>query len=76
MRRADFDGKEDGLGSLKHIICSAHNLLKQYGTLIFEIGHDQRDAVSRIIENCGQYENVAFSKDYSGHYRVVQMSKK
>ena len=71
-----FDGKEDGLNSLKHIICSAHNLLKRYGTLIFEIGHDQRDAVSRIIENCGQYENVVLSKDYSGHYRVVQMNKK
>jgi len=71
-----LDGEEDGLSSLKHIICFAHNLLKRYGTLIFEIGHDQREDVSRIIENCGQYENVAFSKDYSGYYRVVQMSKK
>jgi len=71
-----IDGKEDGLSSLKHIINSAHNLLKRYGTLVLEIGHDQRDAVSRIIENCGQYENIAFSKDYSKYDRVVQMSKK
>jgi release factor glutamine methyltransferase len=73
--RIAIDGEEDGLRSLKHIIYSAHNLLKRYGTLILEIGHDQRDAVSRIIENCGQYENIAFSKDYGGYDRVVQMSK-
>ncbi|MCP4371432.1 MAG: peptide chain release factor N(5)-glutamine methyltransferase [Deltaproteobacteria bacterium] len=73
---AAIDGKEDGLNSLKHIICSAHNLLKQYGNLVLEIGHDQKEAVSRIIENCGQYENISFSKDYSRYDRVVQMSKK
>ncbi|MBT8351806.1 MAG: peptide chain release factor N(5)-glutamine methyltransferase [Deltaproteobacteria bacterium] len=71
-----LDGKEDGLSSLKHIICSAHKLLKRYGTLILEIGHDQKAAVGRIIEKCGQYENIAFSKDYSRYDRVVQMSKK
>jgi len=71
-----IDGQEDGLSSLKHIICSAHNLLKRYGKLVLEIGHDQRNAVRRIIENCGQYENIAFSKDYSRYDRVVQMSKK
>ena len=74
--RIAIDGEEDGLNSLKHIICSAHTFLKRYGTLLLEIGHDQRDAVSRIIENSGQYDNIAFSKDYSGYYRVVQMSKK
>ncbi len=74
--RAAIDGNKDGLSSLKHIICSAHNLLRQNGTLVLEIGHDQRDAVSRIIESCGQYENMSFSKDYSRYDRVVQMSKK
>jgi release factor glutamine methyltransferase len=74
--RIAIDGEEDGLSSLKHILYSAHTLLKRYGTLLLEIGHDQRDAVSRIIENCGKYENIVFSKDYSGYCRVVQMSKK
>ncbi len=74
--RIAIDGEEDGLSSLKHIIDSAHTLLKRNGTLLLEIGHDQRDAVSRIIENCGKYENIVFSKDYSGYCRVVQMSKK
>jgi release factor glutamine methyltransferase len=74
--RIAIDGEEDGLCSLKHIICSAHHHLKRSGTLILEIGHDQRDDVGRIVENCGQYENIAFSKDYSGYYRVVQMIKK
>ncbi|MEA3435912.1 MAG: peptide chain release factor N(5)-glutamine methyltransferase, partial [Thermodesulfobacteriota bacterium] len=74
--RIAIDGEEDGLSSLKHIIDSAHTLLKRNGTLLLEIGHDQRDAVSRIIENCGKYESIVFSKDYSGYCRVVQMSKK
>jgi len=74
--RIAIDGEGDGLNSLKHIIYSAHTLLKRYGTLLIEIGHDQRDALSRIIENCGKYENIVFSKDYSGYYRVLQMSKK
>jgi len=74
--RIAIDGEEDGLSSLKHIINSAHTLLKRYGTLFLEIGHGQRNAVSRIIENCGKYENIVFSKDYSRYYRVVQMSKK
>jgi release factor glutamine methyltransferase len=73
---AAIDGKEDGLSSINIIIGSAHNLLKQHGTLILEIGHDQKKAVNRIVENCGQYENITFSKDYNGYDRVVQMNKK
>ena len=74
--RLAIDGKEDGLGSLKHIICSAHLYLKQYGRLFLEIGHDQRKDISRIAERCGKYENIIFSKDYSGYDRVAQLSKK
>jgi len=74
--RVAIDGKEDGLSSLKQIIYSAHTFIKQYGMLILEIGHDQRNDVRRIAENCGKYENIVFSKDYSGYDRVVQMSKK
>lgn len=74
--RIAIDGEEDGLSSLKRILCSAHPFLKQYGTLFLEIGHDQRNDVNRIAQNCGQYENIVFSKDYSGYDRVVQMSKK
>jgi len=71
-----LDGDEDGLCSLRHIICFAHIYLKKRGSLLLEIGYDQKDDVKKIIDKCGKYDNVVFSKDYSGHYRVVQVMKK
>ena len=71
-----LDGGEDGLSCLKHIINNAHFYLRQKGHLLLEIGHDQRDAVQRIVDQCVEYENVAYTKDYSGYDRVVQMRKR
>ncbi|UCD90776.1 MAG: peptide chain release factor N(5)-glutamine methyltransferase [Desulfobacterales bacterium] len=71
-----MDGKQDGLASLKHIIKKAHEYLHRQGRLLMEIGHDQKNAVQKIIESCGMYKDVIFSKDYSGYDRIVQMQKK
>lgn len=71
-----IDGEQDGLGSLKHIINKAHQYLNQQGRLLLEIGHDQKNAIQKIIENCNMYKDVIFSKDYSGYDRIVQMQKK
>jgi release factor glutamine methyltransferase len=71
-----LDGEEDGLGCLRKIIGTAHRLLNPRGSLILEIGHDQKAAVQRVIERCGKYDEVVFSKDYSGMDRVALMRKK
>ncbi len=71
-----LDGGLDGLGSLKKIINSAHRCLNHRGYLLLEIGHDQKDAVQAAIDNCGQYNKVFYSKDYSSLDRVVQMQRK
>jgi release factor glutamine methyltransferase len=71
-----LDGEEDGLGCLRKIIGAAHRLLKPRGSLVLEIGHDQKAAVQRVIERCGKYDTVVFSKDYSGMDRVARMRKK
>jgi release factor glutamine methyltransferase len=71
-----LDGEQDGLGCLRKIIGAAHRLLKPHGSLVLEIGHDQKTAVQRVIERCGKYDRVVFSKDYSGMDRVVRMRKK
>jgi release factor glutamine methyltransferase len=73
---AALDGDEDGLLCLRLIIDSAYRYLNPGGSLILEIGHDQKTEVKEIIDRCGNYEKVVFKKDYSGWDRVVQMQKK
>ncbi len=71
-----LDGGKDGLGPLRHIIYRAHTCLKPGGSLLLEIGHDQKEDIRRIVNSCGNYEQVVFTKDYSGYHRVVQMIKR
>lgn len=71
-----LDGGKDGLGCLRWIINHAHHYLKNKGHLILEMGYDQKNDVGRIIDDCNQYDNVIFTKDYSGYNRIVQMRKK
>jgi release factor glutamine methyltransferase len=71
--RLALDGGNDGLSCLVQIITAAYLFLKPGGQLILEIGHDQRKAIARIIEQTGRYRNIRFLKDYGGHDRVVSM---
>ncbi|MBC2693688.1 MAG: peptide chain release factor N(5)-glutamine methyltransferase [Desulfobacteraceae bacterium] len=71
-----LDGGKTGLDSIKKIIFEAHVFLVQKGILLLEIGHDQKNQIKKIIDNCGNYENVVFKKDYSAYYRMVCMRKK
>ncbi len=71
-----IDGGEDGLSCLRHIINNAHLYLQPKGHLLLEIGHDQRHDVQKIANQCAKYENVVYTKDYSGYDRVVQMQKR
>jgi release factor glutamine methyltransferase len=71
-----LDGGEDGLSCLRHIINTAHFYLRRQGTLLLEIGHDQKNDVRRIIDQCAKYENIVYTKDYIGYDRVVQIQKK
>jgi release factor glutamine methyltransferase len=71
-----LDGNTDGLFCLRHIINTAHHYLNRNGSLLLEIGHDQKNDVQNIIDQCGNYEHVVFTKDYSGYDRVVRMKIK
>jgi release factor glutamine methyltransferase len=73
---AALDGGRDGLDCLRRIIKDAHLFLNARGSLLLEIGHDQRTGINDIVDRSGNYENVVFKKDYSGYDRVVQMRKK
>ncbi len=72
-----LDGGKDGLDAYRIIIWDAHAHLTVGGTLLLEIGHDQKADIRKLINACGGYdENVRFIKDYSGYDRVVHMRKK
>jgi release factor glutamine methyltransferase len=70
-----LDGGKDGLFAIKHIIKNAPTYLNSDGYLLMEIGHNQKEKVIEIVNGCGEYEHVTFTKDYSGYNRVVQMKK-
>ncbi len=71
-----LDGGEDGLCQMRNIISSAHRFLNSKGFLIIEIGHDQKEAVYKIAEETGSYQNIYFRKDYSGFDRIICMQKR
>jgi release factor glutamine methyltransferase len=73
---AALDGAEDGLRYLRQIIQCAHLYLKPAGALLLEMGHDQQASLKQLIDACGQYEDVRFYQDYSGHDRIVAMRKR
>lgn len=69
-----LDGGEDGLFFYKEITRLYKDKLKSGGTILFEIGFDQGDAVSEILSQNG-FKSVEVVKDYSSLDRVVKAVK-
>lgn len=67
--RLALDGGEDGLIFYRRIIEEARRYLKSSGYLLFEIGHNQREAVCKLFEEFGYEEIIAIS-DLAGLDRV------
>jgi release factor glutamine methyltransferase len=65
-----LDGKEDGLFFYREIVAQAGEYLHSGGMLFFEIGHDQAEAVSDLMQSAG-YREVTVYKDLAGQDRVV-----
>jgi release factor glutamine methyltransferase len=65
-----LDGGEDGLDFYRRIVADAPAYLNEQGYLMFEIGHNQGEAVSSMMREKGFLE-VAVTKDYAGLDRVV-----
>lgn len=65
-----LDGGEDGLFFYREIVRESSRYLRKGGMLFFEIGYDQGEAVSRLLEQAGFLE-VQVTKDYGGLDRVV-----
>ena len=68
--RMALDGGEDGLDFYRRIIPGAADHLVTGGMLFFEIGYDQAEQVSALMEDAGYYE-IRTIKDYGGNDRIV-----
>ena len=65
-----LDGMEDGLYFYRKIIEKCPEYLNGGGMLFFEIGYDQGEDVSRLMEEA-DFKDVKVMKDYAGLDRVV-----
>ena len=69
-----LDGGADGLDFYRILAQVGRAYLAEGGSVFYEIGYDQGEAVSRILEACG-YHEIAVHKDLSGLDRVVSAEK-
>ena len=65
-----LDGMEDGLYFYRRIVEEAPEYMKAGGWLFFEIGHNQGEAVKKLMQDKGFLE-IEVLQDYSGLDRVV-----
>lgn len=65
-----LDGKEDGLYFYREIIRKIRKYLVPGGILLFEIGYEQAEAVSGMMEQAG-FCDIVVKKDLAGLDRVV-----
>ena len=65
-----LDGSADGLSFYKRIISESPAFITRGGTLMFEIGYDQGESVSRLMKD-GGFTDVEVVRDLSGLDRVV-----
>ena len=65
-----LDGGEDGLIFYRKIAKNYKPLIASGGSLVFEIGFDEADDVSEILEKEG-YKDIKTVRDYGKNQRVV-----
>ena len=69
-RRA-LDGGPDGLQFHRAIVAGARQRLRPGGFLLLEIGADQAESVTRLVEESGDFEESRIVQDLAGRDRVV-----
>ena len=66
-----LDGGEDGLDFYRQIAIEAPSHLKKGGVLMMEIGYNQGEAVSNLLEKTARFEKVVCLKDLAQKDRIV-----
>jgi len=70
-----LDGGEDGLDCFRSILRDASSHLVPGGTLLLEMGFDQKESMEKLFSSCPAYESIEFIRDLAGHNRVVKVKK-
>ena len=68
--RLALDGGTSGLDFYERYLSDAVNLLKPGGSVFFEIGENQGEAVRQLMFDCG-FNDIRIEKDYAGHDRYA-----
>lgn len=74
--RTALDGGEDGLDYYRRLIQLAKGKMKAGAWMLFEVGHDQAEAVAQLFLDDGAYEDIQCYRDLQGIYRIVGAHKK
>ena len=69
-----LDGGVDGLDAYREIITLGAAHMKSGAHLILEIGYDQKDAVSALLDAAG-FTNLQHRKDLGGHDRAIAATR-
>lgn len=65
-----LDGREDGLFFYRQLVSEGRGFLNPGGSIYFEIGYDQAESVSALLEDAG-FAEIRVVKDAAGLDRVV-----
>ena len=65
-----LDGGLDGLSEIRKVVCKSSELIKRKGYLVLEIGFDQKNKVTKILQKNGFYIKKVF-KDLSNQDRCI-----
>lgn len=68
---AALDGGKDGLDFYRKMVTDSAVHLKKGGYILFEIGHDQADDVTALLEEEGCYKDIFTHKDMARSDRVI-----
>lgn len=71
-----LDGGKDGLDCFRSILNDAHHCLVPGGTLLLEMGFDQKRGMEDLYQLHPEYGAIDFLKDLAGHDRVAMIKKR
>lgn len=66
-----LDGGDDGLDFYRIISEQAYRFLKKDGSIMLEIGYNQKNSVSELLAQNEHYSNIECIKDLAGNDRVI-----
>ncbi len=70
-----LDGGGDGLDFYRQIAENAWRFMGKHGKIFLEIGYNQGEAVSELLDKTGKYENICVKRDLAGLDRIVIAKK-